>query len=247
LLQLNAPILHLAGPRPAARKFRIGIAADLASPVRTWTIAGFRTRWPDVCFDLRNGSNEQLMHDLRLGDLDLIVTLSSMKSETEARHQWTEELVWVRGPATSNLDASGPVPLATCGETCAHHRLAVSTLEQAGRGYQVVFTASGLAEVVSAVVAGLGIMALARSRVANTDLLICEERLLPKLPSLICSICMREGGDREPLEQLADALAEILQAQRTPALHAPRHDPEEGEGEGIEEMQASLARRASGS
>jgi DNA-binding transcriptional LysR family regulator len=245
LLQINDQILHLAGPRPAARKFRLGIAADFASPVLTWTLAGFRTRWSDVCFEVRNGPNEVLLHELHLGELDLIVTVSGMKSESDARHQWTEDLVWVRG-ASTNLDANGPVAVASCGEACAQHRLAVSALEQAGRGYQVVFTAPSLAEVTSAVVSGLGIMALASSRVANTDLLICDERLLPKLPSVICSICISEGGDREPLEHLADALAEILQAQRTlgPHLHC---DESEGDSPPIEELEASLGRRATGS
>jgi DNA-binding transcriptional LysR family regulator len=244
LLQINDQILHLAGPRPAARKFRLGIAADFVSPVLTWTLAGFRTRWSDASFELRSGPNELLLHDLRLGELDLIVTVSEMKSESDARHQWTEDLVWVRGAPTC-LDANGPVPLASCGEGCAHHRLAVSALEQAGHGYQIVFTAPSLAEATSAVVCGLGIMALPRSRVANTDLLICEERLLPKLPSVICSICISEGGDREPLEQLAAALAEILQAQRTPAPNLRGHA--EGDSAPIEEMEASLGRRAIGS
>ena len=67
--------------------------------------------------------------------------------------------------------------------------------------------------------------------------------MLPKLPDVVCSIYVREGGDREALEQLADALAEILQAQRSTAQY-PEDAlvPTEPSGE----MEASLGLRASG-
>jgi DNA-binding transcriptional LysR family regulator len=243
LLQINDQILHLAGPRPAARKLRLGIAGDFASPVLAWTLAGFRTRWPDVGFDISNAPGEQLLQDLRLGELDLIVTLSGVKGDPDARFQWTEELVWVRG-ASTRLDANGSIPLATCGDGCSLHRLAVAALEKAGRNYHVVFTAPGLAEVASAVAAGLGIMALTRSRIAAADLLTCDDRLLPKLPDIVCSIYVSEGGDREALEQLAEALAEILQAQRAPAQLPHREAAMAGS---TTEVDATLGLRASGS
>jgi DNA-binding transcriptional LysR family regulator len=240
LLQINDQILHLAGPRPAARTLRLGVAVDFTGSALAWTLAGFRTRWPDVSFDIRRAPAETLLQDLRLGDLDLILTLSGMKSDPDARSQWTEELVWVRGGSTP-LDADGSVALVTCGEGCTYHRLAVEGLEKAGRSYQIALTAPGLADVISAVAAGLGVTVLARSRIDTIDL--SEDRMLPKLPDVVCSIYVREGGDREALEQLADALAEILQAQRSTAQY-PEDAlvPTEPSGE----IEASLGLRASG-
>jgi DNA-binding transcriptional LysR family regulator len=243
LLQINDQILHLAGPRPAARKLRLGIAGDFASPVLAWTLAGFRTRWADVCFDVQRGSGDLLLQELRLGELDLIVTFSG-RSDPDARFQWTEEVVWARG-ASTRIDANSPVPLATCGDSCTLHRLAVAALEKAGRSYHVVFIASSLGEVATAVGAGIGVMALARSRLASTELLVCEDRSLPKLPDIVCGIYVREGGDREALEQLADALAEILQAQRAAAQPLNR----DSDATGISssgEVEAPRGLRASG-
>jgi DNA-binding transcriptional LysR family regulator len=219
LLQINDQILHLAGPRPPARKIRLGLAGDFASPMLAWTLAGFRTRWPDVGFEIRNAPGELLLQELRLGELDLIVMLSSTRSDPDARFQWNEELVWMRG-ASTRMDANNPIPLATCGECCTLHRIAISALEKAGRSYNLVYTAPTTAEVASAVAAGIGVMALPRSRTATPNLVACEDRSLPKLPDVVCSISIREGGDRDALEQLADALAEILQTQRAPM--APR-------------------------
>jgi DNA-binding transcriptional LysR family regulator len=123
LLQINDQILSLAGPRPAARMLRLGISGDFTSQVLAWTLAGFRTQWPDVGFDIRKAPDEVLLQDLRLGELDLIVTLSATKGDPDARFQWSEELVWVRG-APTRLDANCSIPLATCGEGCSLHRLA---------------------------------------------------------------------------------------------------------------------------
>jgi DNA-binding transcriptional LysR family regulator len=244
LLQINDQILHLAGPRAAVRTVRLGIPGDFASPVLARTLAGFRTQWPDVCVEISNAPSERLLHDLRSGELDVIVTLSDVKSDPDARFQWTEELVWVRGPST-RLDANGPVPLASCGESCTQQRLAVATLEKIGRSYSVVLTAPNLTEVASAVAAGFGITALSRSRIVDTDLVICDERMLPKLPDIVCSIHVREDGDRDDLESLADALAETLQPLHSLTPAALRKVALAGAGP-LGEAQAPLGLRVNG-
>ena len=133
------------------------------------------------------------------------------------------------------------MPLATCGEVCAYHRLAVSALEQAGRSYRVIFAAPTVVEVAAAVAAGFGVTALPRSQATSAALVVCDEHLLPKLPTVLCSIHVRAGrGDRKALEQLADGLAEILQAAPTPATARHAQSPVEG-------FDAAVGRRATGS
>lgn len=214
LLQINDQILHLAGPRSAVRTVRLGIPGDFANPALARMLAGFRTQWPDVCVEISNAPSERLLHDLRSGELDVIVTVSETKSDPDARIQWTEELVWVRG-ASTRLDGNGPVPLASCGDSCTQQRLAVATLEKIGRSYRVVLTAPNLTEVASAVAAGFGVTALSRSRIVGSDLIVCDERVLPKLPDVVCSIFVREDGDRDELESLADALAGTFQPRHS--------------------------------
>jgi DNA-binding transcriptional LysR family regulator len=214
LLQINDQILHLAGPRAAVRTVRLGIPGDFASQTLARMLAGFRTQWPDVCVEISNAPSERLLHDLRSGELDVIVTVSDTKSDSDARFQWTEDLVWVRG-ASTRLDGNGPVPLASCGDSCTQQRLAVGTLEKIGRSYRIVLTAPNLTEVASAVAAGFGVTALSRSRIVGTDLVVCDERVLPKLPDVVCGIYVREDGDREELESLADALAATFQPRHS--------------------------------
>ena len=60
---------------------------------------------------------DDLLREMRDGDLDVVVWVSPTGPTFEARHCWTEELVWVRG-ATMRLDDGAPVPLVSYGEEC---------------------------------------------------------------------------------------------------------------------------------
>jgi len=76
-----------------------------------------------------------------------------------------------------------------------------------------VFTSRSIASLEAAVLAGLGIMVLPRSRVQQTSLTIWEDAPLPELPQLYCGIYLRQGGNRAALEELADDIAAVLRPQ----------------------------------
>src|SRR5262249_5806290 len=75
------------------------------------------------------------------------------------------------------------------------------------------FTSRSIASLEAAVLAGLGIMVLPRSRVQQTSLTIWEDAPLPELPQLYCGIYLRQGGNRAALEELADDIAAVLRPQ----------------------------------
>jgi DNA-binding transcriptional LysR family regulator len=122
-------------------------------------------------------------------------------------------------------------------------RLAIATLEKIGRSYRVVLTAPSLTEVASAVAAGFGVTVASRSRIAGTELVICDERVLPKLPDVFCSIYVREDGDRDALESLADALVETIQPRHSLTPTALRDVALAG---ALGEAQAPLGLRVNG-
>ena len=233
LLAINDQILQVAEPLPpATRTLRLGLTGDYISPFLPRALANFRRQWPYRKFHAITGSNERLLHDLRIGELDLVVLLTSEKAELDARHYWTEDMIWGRG-ATIELDPDLPVPLVTRGPHWMNHRLGVAALERAGRAYDVVFTGPTILSLMSAVRAGLGIMPFARRRILNTDLVICDELQLPPLPSFVCSIYISEVGDTVAMQHLADAVATAI---RPPASVSVRT-----EGEPYEELRVPLS------
>lgn len=213
LLSINDDILDLAMPRPVSQTIRVGVPGDFVLPHLPWTLAEFRRRWPDVCFNVRSEYYDALMRDLRHGDVDLFVGLTTASSP-DPRHQWAEEMVWVRGPAYA-VDGASPVSLVTYGEDCVLHKAMIEALDKAGRAYDIVYTGSSVASLGAAVNAGLGVMAMTRSRIGASGMTVWDNAPLPRLPDIFCGIYIREGADRMALEQLADAIAGVL----NPALH----------------------------
>jgi DNA-binding transcriptional LysR family regulator len=216
LLSINDQILHLATPGVPAELLRIGIPEDFVGISVGWTLARFRGAWPHMRYRVRSGPSDSLLRDLRDGDLDLVVALTSAPPGLDARHAWSEQLAWLRGSAL-RLDAEGAVPLVSYGDESIYHRAAVGALSRAGREAELLFTGSNLSSIVAAVGAGLGVTVLSRQRFAVPQMLVWDDAPLPKLPTAQCGVYLRDRGDRGALEQLADALAVALR----PAQEAP--------------------------
>ena len=64
--------------------------------------------------------------------------------------------------------------------------------------------------MLSSVRAGIGIMPFAKRRIGSADLAMVQDPTMPKLPDVVCSICVREGGDSELLDYLTTAIAEVI-------------------------------------
>ena len=231
LLAINDHILHLAVPRLEDPLLRIGVPGDFAGATLASTFALFRARYPNMRFRIRGDGSENLLRDLRQGNLDLAVAFTTDGPALDARHHWREEMVWARS-AAAKFGASDPVPLVTFGEGCVPHRLATTTLSHAGRDYDIVFTTYGLDAVLAAVAAGLG-ATLLPCRSVPTELGLRDTGTLPRSPDMWGGIYQREGIDCEVIEELGDTMAEILRprpeeivpARLQPAWPAAASDP----------------------
>jgi DNA-binding transcriptional LysR family regulator len=213
MLSINDQIVQIDGSQPKAQTIRVAIPGDFAGVRIPATLAQFRRRWPEIRFKASATNFENMLRGLRQGDLDLCVAIANSKPAIEAQHLWIDQAVWVRSDATQ-LDPDGVVPLVSFGEDCSCRYTAVNALHRIGRECDFVFTSRSIASLEAAVLAGLGVMVLPRSRVPQTTLTIWEDAPLPELPQLYCGIYLREGGDnRAALEDLADEIAKVLRPQ----------------------------------
>ncbi|MGA2567259.1 MAG: LysR family transcriptional regulator [Pseudolabrys sp.] len=209
LLSINDQIVHIgdSGPRPEL-VIRIGTPSEYIASILPGVLAQLRERWPDVRFVVRTDFYDPLARQLRGGDLDIMIGLS-MTPPHDARHSRAQEVVWVHSAAT-RVDRNRPVPLVSHGELCVYHRLAVQALQSAGLDWEDVFTGPSVNTLSSAVNAGLGVMAVTRSRANAVGLTVWEDAPLPKLPDLYSGIYIREGGAHAIYEQLADEIAAVI-------------------------------------
>jgi len=218
LLSVNDHIVQIASPNSAAQFVRIGVPSDCMGAELADVLAESRMRWPNLRFSVRGAGQRRLLHALKQDELDLALALVIEEPNGDARHLWQEELTWVRGGATM-LDPSGPVPLISYQEVCVCHRVAVTALERIGRASELVFRATSVEALRSAVAAGLGVMAVPRRRIP-AHLEAWDNGPLPPLPSVLCGIFVRQDAGSDVLDQLADQLARVLRP--SPAVAEPK-------------------------
>jgi DNA-binding transcriptional LysR family regulator len=221
LLAINDQILSVAEPKPDAKRIRIGLPGDLSGPLLPWTLAKSRLRWPDISFQTMSGAAPNMLRDLREGNIDIVIALSH-EEPTDARHHWSDELVWVRSDATK-VDPQAPVPMVAFSQDCMCFRAGVNALREAGRSHKLVMMSGTVLMLTAGVDAGLGTMVMTQGRVRLTQLRRWEDAPLPKLPPLHVGIYVREGDNTRPLLELADDLAPLLRP-KPDAAEAERNE-----------------------
>jgi DNA-binding transcriptional LysR family regulator len=212
LLSVNDEILQLTSGHMPGPTIRLGIPVDYAGSRIPGALSRFRERWPDITYNVSSAPVEEMLRDLQHGVLDIVLALFAERPTIEARHIWTQELVWVRSDAVK-FDPGGPVPLVSYGGDSTCQRTAVATLHRAGLDCNFVFTSQSNVSLLAAVTAGFGVMAVPRGRAISNKLVIWEDPPLPKLPELYCALVVREGGDRTAIEELADYLEDQIRAE----------------------------------
>jgi DNA-binding transcriptional LysR family regulator len=221
LLSINDQILDLATPRQAAKTVRIGATGDFTAAGISLGLTCSRAQRPDLRFEVYGANHDVLLRDLREGECDLAVWVSSTGPSLETRHYWTEPLVWVHAPSTL-IDPGRPVPLVSYGEECLFTRSAMMALSQANRGCELIFIGSSLLGLGAAVAAGFGVMVLPRSRATISGVSIWKDAPLPKLPDIFCGIYVRGGADVDEREQIAETLAAALRPDATPGTESEK-------------------------
>jgi DNA-binding transcriptional LysR family regulator len=215
LLSINDQILDIAGPRPGAKTMRIGATGDFTASGIARGLTNSRRRRPELRFEVYSANIDVLLRDLREGDADLAIWVSSTGPTLDTRYYWTEPLVWVRGPST-RIDPGRPVPLVSYGEECLFTRNAVAALSRANRQCELAFIGSSLLGLGAAVAAGFGVMALPRGRADIPGIEIWHDAPLPKLPDIFSGIYVRAGVDVEEREQIAETIAAALHPESSP-------------------------------
>jgi DNA-binding transcriptional LysR family regulator len=212
LLSINDEILQLTSGHMPGQSIRLGIPIDYAGARLPGTLVRFRRQWPDISYNVSSGPVDDMLRDLKQGELDLVLGLFTDAPAIEARHVWTQKAVWVHSEATT-LDAAGPVPLVSYGGDSACQRLAVAALHRAGLDCNFVFTSHSLMSLMAAVAAGFGVMVVPRGRAVRNKLSIWDDSPLPALPDIYTALFVRDGGDRAAIEQLADYLKDEIRVE----------------------------------
>src|SRR5437764_5905286 len=98
LLMVNDEILE-STRHGRVKTLQVGIPPDYGGSRIPAMLGGFRSRWPEINFNVNSGSPESLMRDLKQGDLDVALVVTDAELPIEPRYAWRRAAGWVRSEA----------------------------------------------------------------------------------------------------------------------------------------------------
>ncbi|HZH10385.1 MAG TPA: LysR substrate-binding domain-containing protein [Microvirga sp.] len=190
----------------ARQRLTIGISDHVAGPELPALIARMNAQDPQLLIEIRIASSGDLLQSYDRRELDtVIVRLHAGRDDGEVLTE--EKFGWFAAPGWRHR-AGEPLPLATLAEPCGVRTMAGQLLDAAGISWSEVFVGGGVAAVSAAVMAGLGVAALAPRMLPFDAVEVGSELGLPDLPQLpiLLHSRVRNGRPRDALAALSAAL-----------------------------------------
>jgi DNA-binding transcriptional LysR family regulator len=189
----------------ARQRLAIGISDHVAGPELPALIARMNAQDPQLLIEIRIGSSAELLQSFDRRELDtVIVRLHAGRSDGEMLAE--EKFGWFAAPNWRHRPDE-PLPLVTLAEPCGVRAMAGRVLDAGGMPWTEIFVGGGVAAVAAAVMAGLGVAALA-PRMLPFGAVDVGPRLglpgLPRLPVLLHSR-VKDGRARDALAALSAA------------------------------------------
>lgn len=194
----------------ARQRLCIGISDHVAGPDLPALIARMNAQNPQLLLEIRIASSGDLLQSFDRRELDAaIVRLDTGRGDG----QWIaqEPFGWFAAPGWQ-LRAGEPLPLATLAQPCGVRAMAAQLLDAQARPWTEVFVGGGVAAVAAAVMAGLGVAALAPRMLPLGAVDVGARLGLPELPSLpvVLHARVQSGRPREALNTLATAFKSAM-------------------------------------
>jgi DNA-binding transcriptional LysR family regulator len=189
----------------ARQRLTIGISDHVAGPELPALIARMNAQDPQLLIEIRIGSSGDLLQSFDRRELDTVmVRLHAGRSDGEILAE--EKFAWFAAPGWQHR-AGEPLPLATLAEPCGVRVMAGQLLDAAGVSWTEIFVGGGVAAVAAAVMAGLGVAALAPRMLPFGAVDVGPRLRLPDLPRLpvLLHTRVKDGRSHDALAALAAA------------------------------------------
>lgn len=189
----------------ARQRLTIGISDHVAGPELPALIARMNEQDPQLLIEIRIGSSGDLLQSFDRRELDtVIVRLHDGRNDGEILTE--EKFGWYAAPSWQHR-ADEPLPVATMPEPCGVRVMAGQLLDEAGVPWTEIFVGGGVAAVSAAVMAGLGVSALARRMLPFGAVDVGPKLRLPDLPRLpiLLHSRVKDGRPRDALTALSAA------------------------------------------
>jgi DNA-binding transcriptional LysR family regulator len=189
----------------ARQRLTIGISDHVAGPELAALIARTNAQDPGLLIEIRIGTSGDLLQSFDRRELDTVI-VRLHAGRTDGHILADEQFGWFASPSWQHR-ADEPLPLATMPEPCGVRALAEQILDEAGVPWTEVFVGGGVAAVAAAVMAGIGVAALAPRMLPFGAVDVGQRLGLPALPRLpvLLHTRIKDGRPRDALAALSAA------------------------------------------
>ncbi len=188
------------------QRLTIGISDHVAGPELPALIARMNAQDPQLVIEIRIGSSGDLLQSYDRREFDAVI-VRQQAGRNDGERLAEEKFGWFAAPHWQ-YRAGSPLPLATMPEPCGVRVLAGQLLDEAAVPWTEVFVGGGVAAVSAAVMAGLGVSALARRMLPFGAVDVGPKLGLPNLPRspILLHSRVKEDRARNALVALSAAL-----------------------------------------
>lgn len=206
LLAHQRALAEFAEPR---ERLAIGISDHVAGPELPALIARINAQDPQLLIEIRIATSGDLLQSFDRREFDsVIVRFEAGRGDGEIITD--EKFGWFAAPGWQHR-AGNPLPIATMAEPCGVRALAAQHLDAAGISWRETFVGGGVSTVAAAVMAGLGVAALAPRMLPFGAIEVGDRLGLPPLPRLpvVLHSRARNGRARNALDALSVAFRNV--------------------------------------
>lgn len=187
------------------QRLAIGISDHVAGPELPQLIARMNAQDPQLLIEIRIATSGDLLQSYDRRELDTVLVRLDV-GRRDGQVITEEQLGWFAAAAWQHR-AGEPLHVATMAEPCGVRALAAQLLDDAGVPWTETFVGGGVPAVAAAVMAGLGVAALAPRMLPFGALDVGPKLGLPPLPRLPVMLHTRvkQGRARDALAALSAA------------------------------------------
>lgn len=194
------------------QRLTIGISDHVAGPELPALIARMNAQDPELVIEIRIGSSADLLQSFDRRELDTVLVRQHVdRSDGEVLAE--ESFGWFASPNWQRR-ANEPLPLATLAEPCGVRAMAGRLLDDAEIPWREVFVGGGVTAVAAAVMAGLGVAALAPRMLPFGAVDVGAKLGLPELARLPVLLHTRvhRGPAHDALDTLCAAFRSVIRS-----------------------------------
>ncbi|MES0870372.1 LysR family transcriptional regulator [Pseudovibrio sp. SCP19] len=202
----------LASLTNTRQRLTIGISDHVAGPELPLLIARMNAQDPQLLIEIRIGSSGELLKSFDRQELSTVI-IRQHADRNDGKLIANEKFGWFASQDWQPR-ADEPLPIATMPEPCGVRIMAGKLLDDADIPWTEVFVGGGVTAVSAAVMAGLGVAALARRMLPIGAVDVGERLALPALPSLpiMLHTIVKDSKSKEAITALSAALKSAVPA-----------------------------------